>query len=169
MGLFKFLFGEDITQHWQPNSSLELEFDFDTNALSGVRLGERVHRLDGLGPAEDKSEARGGIYCYYSKGLSITTGDEYSIDLVLLVWQFPERPDYQPYTGRCILGRKPLPLTRNTTSAEFREYFGEPEDRDQQEGAILYEKDDVVVDVDFGHDNRLQYIIIGRRDGRKTF
>ncbi len=126
----------DPTATWRAEPGLRLEFDFSSQALCGVRIGESLERLARLGPAEDKRAGGRGRYCYYSKGLEIGAAAGLA-DSFLLVWDSPAEPRYRPFAGTCMYRGRDLGLSARTSEADIRQCFGEPYWRDQDEDEIL--------------------------------
>ncbi len=164
MGILDIFRSRNSTDAWQPDPRLGLTFDLDKYTLGSVALGEPVDRLCGLGPAEDKRDAKSGIYRYYSRGLSITTEHD-CIHVFRLVWHDPDRPEYQPYVGICTLHTAPVPLNGDMSAASFVQLLGEP--NDQTDDSLIYHKGESILDAQFSENDRLSYLIVGLKSGCK--
>ena len=173
MSIFARLFGGgDPTQKWVANWGLGLDFDFETHALCGVRLGEPLERLSRLGPAEDSRAARDGSFLYYSKGLEVGV-EGGRINRYALFWRDFHGEGYQPFAGTCRDKGRPLMLSPNTTEREIKALFGEPywrhtdepdeeepAENDPSETSLFYEFGDTERIVTLTPDGRLMEIEI---------
>lgn len=162
MGFFGFLFGSsDPTSTWVEDEDLELEFDFTTHALCGVRLGEPIDRLSRLGPVEDPRAVDQGELCYYSKGLLVEV-TEGRISGFLLFWADEQLDQFEPFAGRCVHHGRVLMLNDETDEGEILSLWGKPYWRDESEDGFLlfYEHDDVEWQVELSTEGQLNMIAV---------
>ena len=159
MGLLGFIFGKDLTRDWVANRGLRLEIDLGRLTLCGVAVDARIEQLEGLGPAENRSAARSGKLCYYSKGLQIDVKDGL-LDGFTVYW---DEPGYRPWPGTALYDGSPVPLDHDTTPEKFIELAGEPDDREDDEADISldYFHDNGWCDIQFDMDGHLQAICFG--------
>jgi hypothetical protein len=167
MGLFDYFSRTDITRGWVADDDLRLEFNFDDCSLNDVELGDRIDRLNALGPAEDPAAARRGWLRYFSLGLEIESSNE-QIDAFVLVWNAYGDPRVVPFAGQCIQYGRALPLHEETTFVDFLRHFGEPDERDEEHGiAFVYRLGAAVAEVQFDDlDLLASIVVVPYSDGR---
>jgi hypothetical protein len=134
--LARLLGGTDPTRAWVADPSLVLYFDLDKHALCGVRLGDPIERLSPLGPAEHRGNAREGLFSYFSRGLEFEA-ENGIISLYALVWASMEARGFKPFGGACWFQGRKLDLSARTRETELVRVFGEPYQRDVDEGEVL--------------------------------
>jgi hypothetical protein len=153
----------DPTADWVADYRLQLEFNFDTSSLCGVRIGSPIADLKKLGQAENWRAAREGLLCYYSHGLEIETnaGIITSYELV-----FNSAPGisarHQRFRGVCKFRGESVILNEDTREEKVVQVFGPPHEREEDEDEVLlvYERDDIGWEVEFSPQDRLRCVII---------
>jgi hypothetical protein len=143
MGLLdKFRSKANPTDVWKADagSVSELDFDFTTHSLSGIKLGDSSPLLWKLGPPEDKTESRQGAFCYYSKGFRAEVENGLITGFTLFWNEALHRP-YANFQGVCRYRGQVLPLKAGCSEQEIRGFFGEPywRDEDEEEVLLFYE------------------------------
>ncbi|MBA2662351.1 MAG: hypothetical protein H0U74_08645 [Bradymonadaceae bacterium] len=123
----------DASAKWRRDSSVELAFDFSTNALSGIGLGEPYARLAFLGSPESDEVMMGNLE-YPSMGLSITLNKELTLGEFYIANSF---------AGALSFADQSFVLTEQTTPDELTARFGEPYfaslDDEGHEYVVFYE------------------------------
>ena len=164
MGLRDLLFGTpDPTQSWIANPTVSLELDLDRHMLGGVRLGEPVERISGLGPPDNLKATRDGCCEYKALGLQVGF-DGGRIDSFQLVFAEAEYlSGYTPFAGPIRHHGQALALDSNTTLDDFMARFGEPywRDDDDDETILFYEfAADFEWQVEVDEDSRLKALLL---------
>ncbi len=128
---------------WQAGQKLDLEFDFDANALCGLKLREPATLLAKFGPPEDAAALKAGAHCFLSQGFEadVTNG---RVDTFILVLRDADKR-FQPFAGKCVRGGATLPLRAGATEGEVVACLGEPfwRDEDDDEVLLFYERNAV--------------------------
>jgi len=141
---------------WKAAQAAELEFDFDTHALAGVKLGDPVSLLWKFGPPEDDEQARQETFRYYSLGFAVD-GRHGRVDGFLLMWNDRDQGRFKPFAGRCRRRGAEVPLRAGLAEKEFLHWFGEPfwRDEDERETLLFYELGAVEWQFEFDHQTGL--------------
>ena len=139
MGLLQ-KFRVDTAGAWKADDGLRLDFDFDANALSGVRLRDPLTLLWKFGPPENPEAARQGVYRWFAKGFAVGARDG-RIDEFLLIWDAQANPPFQPFSGSCRWRGEPIHLRAGLGEAELRARLGEPfwRNEDAEETLLFYQ------------------------------
>ncbi|MGI5860665.1 MAG: hypothetical protein ACOX6T_01260 [Myxococcales bacterium] len=166
MGFFSTLFGrqrESLTASWEADPAVLLEFDAQRHTLNGVRLGDPVERLRGLGPVEDWRALRVGDLVYASRGLRLGVS-EGLLDSFSLIWSSPYEPGFRSFPGHTLLNGREIGLSSSCTEPELRAWFGEPywRDADEDEVLLFYEWADCEWQVELAPDGKLRSLLVVR-------
>jgi len=145
---------------WQLDPGLELHLDLDRHALCRCRIGDPIEWLSGLGPPEDAKALREQRYCYYSRGIEIGEENGNVADFAVF-WIDYLQQGFQPFEGRITYHGKTIRLDSRTTERDFRDLFGEPywRDQDEEEIILFYEfQRDIEWQVEFTVESNLKAI-----------
>jgi len=127
---------------WQaePAAGSDIEFDFDTHSLCGIKLGDSVALLWKLGPPEDQAQSRQGAFAYYSKGFQAESKNGVIVCFTLF-WNKAQHRPFAEYAGVCRHRGRVLPLRAGSSEPVIRQMFGEPywRDEDRDELLLFYE------------------------------
>ncbi len=160
--MWEFLFGpKDRSRDWVRREGLPLKFSLDDASLNSAGLGDQIDRIEFLGPAEDRRQARYGAFCYYSLGLFIECDDEGRITEIDVVY-WDEDGEFQAYQGAVVYQGRPVDLQGMSKDA-FLARFGPCywEDRDDCETILFYEFRDLEWMVEFDEQQVLKRVAIG--------
>ena len=161
MGLLdKFRAKTNPTGVWQaePAAGTEIDFDFDTHSLCGIKLGDSVALLWKLGPPEDQAQFRQGAFACYSRGFQAEAVNGVIVCFSLF-WNQRQHHPFAEFAGVCRYRGQVLPLKAGTSEPGIRKFFGEPYWRDEDEDEVLL----------FYEFKNLEWQIeIGRREGLTT-
>jgi hypothetical protein len=166
MGLLDVFKGQYPSGDWEKDPALAVEFDFDHHTLCGVRVGSPVERFRPLGPAEDKSKARKGVLCYYSKGFSVEARDDQAVEFVLGFgegWGGLAPRSASPFKGPIRYRGGQLQLGPQTTDVNIMTQFGPPAASDQRKGGekvLKYAIRDVTYAFEFSGKKLLQTVSV---------
>lgn len=119
------------TRDWKLDPAVQLEFDFDTLSLSGVRLGDDVTKVSFLGPALISS----GEYAFETKGLVIGIDDGAIAEFTLMGY---DDRNSTAFTGICKYRSKELRLDENPQEAALCNFLGTPQEREYDDSLALY-------------------------------
>jgi hypothetical protein len=138
MGLWNKLFGRsDPSDNWQEVPDFSIALDMTRHALCDVRLGDPVEWFAKLGPPEDKEALRNGCYRYLSKGIEIGAEEGVVTDFTIVCAPDSFRPEFQPFRGSVIYAGRQFSLGPSTSETDFKQTFGEPFWRDEDDTEIL--------------------------------
>ena len=166
MGLLDVFSGQYPSGDWEPDPALALAYDFDHHTLCGVRVGSPLERFRPLGPAEDKSKARKGVLCYYSKGLALKSISEGQMTSFILGfgegWGGMAPPTAAAFKGPILYRGGQIQLGRQTTEANVMTQFGPPAATDQgkAERVLKYAIRDVTYAFEFSAGKMLQKVSV---------
>ena len=166
MGLLDVFSGQFPSGDWEPDPAVAVAYDFDHHTLCGVRVGSPVERFRPLGPAEDKSKARKGALCYYSRGFAVeTTKQGVARDFVLgfgQTWGGTAPATAAPFKGPLHYRGGQIQLGPQTTESNVMTQFGPPAARDKRgkNAVIKYTIRDVTYQFEFSPDKLLQIVSV---------
>jgi hypothetical protein len=163
MGLLDFLFGRrDPAMDWIPNPALKLEVDLTDASLGGVKLGDPIERLSGLGPPENKKPSAQSAYTWYSRGLEISAFEDGRLDSLWMCWADPALPRFRSFPGTFLWKGKEVPIRGGMTRAEVEKRFGEPyhADEDEDEDILRYEVGDVEWELEIDRKSGLRVFLL---------
>lgn len=145
---------------WQAGQGIDLEFDFDTNALCGVKLRDPAALLAKFGAPEDPPRIKDGAYCFYSQGFEADVTDG-RVDAFTLMWRDADGR-FRPFSGKCFRGGAELSLRAGATESEVIACLGEPfwRDEDDDEVLLFYERNAVEWQVEVDKRAGLSVIVI---------
>jgi hypothetical protein len=133
----------DPTVGWSATSGLPLVLDLNTRSFCGVKLGQPIAGLAGLGPAEGWQHRN---LTWSAYGVSIGITPKGHLARVVLVYQTRvswARQRFCPYAGTCLRGGRAVALDGRTTEARLLEYFGEPYVRHDGDALSLFYEDEL--------------------------
>lgn len=139
MGLFKLFTPKvDPLVSWraEPGQTPDLDFDFDTHTLCGIKVGDPVSLLWKLGPPEDKAEEARGNYNYYSKGVQVSA-EAGKIASFVLFWNDEQRKQFLAFNSPCHYRGQTLTLRAGMDESALKTIFGGPYLRDEDENEII--------------------------------
>jgi hypothetical protein len=139
MGLLdKFRSKSNPTDVWKAGAASvsQIDFDFSTHSLSGIKLGDSSPLLWKLGPPEDKTESRQGGFCYHTKGFRADVENGLITGFTLFWNQAMHRP-FEKFHGVCRYRGQVLPLKAGSLEPEIIGFFGEPYWRDEDEDEVI--------------------------------
>ena len=165
MGLMDVFSGQYPSGDWEP-AAITVEYSFDQHALCGVRVGSPFERFRPLGPAEDKSKARKGVLCYYSKGFAVETSKDGLAKQFVLgfgeTWGGMAPPTASAFKGPLHYRGGQIQLGPQTTEAIVMTQFGPPAARDKRarsgNAVIQYAIRDVTYEFEFSPNKLLQTV-----------
>jgi hypothetical protein len=168
MGLLDVFTGQYPSGDWAPNPSLVVAYDFDQHTLCGTRVGLPLDRFRHFGPAEDKSRARKGILCYYSRGFWVESKDEGARTQVLLgfspTWGGLVDASAKTFTGPMRYRGADVKLGPQTTDMSLMTQFGPPAATELRgkAGAVViqYAIRDVTYEFEFNDKKILQSVAV---------
>lgn len=159
-----------LSSDWRRGGDLQLEVNFDRSSLNGVRVGDAIGDLSGLGPAEDAGAARDGVLRYFSRGLELRAS-EGRLEEITLIWVDTLKDGYSPFSGVCrwkgrTLTFGPATVERDITFA-LGNARGRRETRDEESGTpeevvLTYSASDIEWEVTLGQRGTLLEIRLGR-------
>jgi hypothetical protein len=139
---------EDPTRFWLERQTLRIDVELDPPSVCGVRLGDPMHLLSGLGPADDPAEALAGAYLWFRHGLEAEGDRGGRLRYFAAVWRDQLDP-FEPFRGTCTFRGRPVHGDLDETG--LRALLGEPwhatADGDDDGGGdvdLWYEPDGVV-------------------------
>lgn len=135
MGLLQ-KFRVDTAGAWKADAGLALHFDFDANALSGVRLRDPLPLLWKFGTPENPDAPSLGSYRWFSRGFEASVQDN-RIDGFVLFWNSELNAPYRPFAGTCSWRGKNIQLRAGLTEPELLAIFGEPFSRNADADEII--------------------------------
>jgi hypothetical protein len=172
--MFDWLLGKDPTEDWPPAPTVPLEYDFDKQALCGVRIGSPVEDFRKLGRAQDTAKARkSAMLCYYSLGFYIGLEAGHGMDFCLHWtddWSDPSNGP-KPFNGKCRIGGREVRLDERTTERDLVGWFGQPAHREQDEECIslrFQRPGAITYDFDLTADGTLRELMVIADEPAKT-
>ncbi len=138
------------TRDWSRTDGIPLVVDLEAGTFCGVRLGESIAPLQGLGPVEYAPGLRIGGYAYFSKGLEYGTEGDDLLQSYSVYDAHSDDPRFATFPGRLRHGGQLIALAEITPHRAI-ELFGQPIEKDEYDGilCLYFERPGIEFDLEF--------------------
>jgi len=124
---------------WKAGDGINLEFDGDNHAISGVKLRDPAAMLLKFGRPDSVDESN-GIHSFFSLGFQAGISDNRVIEFVIF-WNDLINCQFRPFPGSFIFHGRKLDIKAGLDEAKVNSLLGEPfwESKDKDEIILFYE------------------------------
>jgi hypothetical protein len=155
---------KDPARAWPAQPNLELQFDFERNALCGVPLRAPWERLSVFGPPDEPRAAADASLWYFQRGFSVDL-EKGVVDGFTFVWRDELEQGFSSFAGHFVRGARSIELDGKTSEEKIVEQLGRPywKDTDDLETLLFYEVHGVEWQFELELADRLKALIVTAR------